>query len=220
MRESLLFHQPFGNGRDGEGLKTDRLAPGEDGRQKEPRMIGEQNDHGMKGRLLQCLQEDIRHMRSHAIGSSKDANAAPSFIGPVGQIFLHLSDLIDFKRLRLRFDYEDVRMQMAIDLFTGKAMIAGLSLLYLPFSAVEGLCKLEGDPLLSNSFIPQEQITMDHFIVLNRPPEQFHRHRMSDHVFKGHGFSSKRVLSSEYFLKGILNSVYSERRTKLLQTLK
>jgi hypothetical protein len=187
LRESLLFHQPFRNRRDGEGMKTNRLAPGQDGGQKEPGMIGEQNDHGMKGRLLQCLQEDIRHMRSHAIGRSKDANAAPPFIGPVGEIFLHLSDLIDFKGLRLGFDDEDVRMQMAIDLFTGKAMIAGLSLFYLPFGAVEGLCKLEGDPLLSNSFISQEQITMDHFIVLNRPPEQLHRHRMSDHIFKRHG---------------------------------
>jgi hypothetical protein len=152
-------------------MKTNRLAPGKDGGKEEPGMIGEQNDHGVKGRLLQCLQEDIRHMRSHAIGSGKDANAAPPFIGPVGQIFLHLSDLIDFKSLRLRFDYEDVRMQMAIDLFTGKAVIACLPLFHLPFGAVEGLCKLEGDPLLSNSFIPQEQITVDHFIVLNRPPE-------------------------------------------------
>jgi hypothetical protein len=152
-------------------MKTNRLAPGKDGGQEEPGMIGEQNDHGVKGRLLQRLQEDIRHMRSHTVGGSKDANATLSFIGPVGQIFLHLSDLIDFKSLRFRFDYEDVGMQMAIDLFTGKAMIAGLPLLHLPFDAVEGLCKLESDPLLSNSFIPQEQITVDHFIVLNRPSE-------------------------------------------------
>jgi hypothetical protein len=154
-------------------MKTNRLTPGKDGGQEEPGMIGEQNDHCVKGCFLQRLQEDIRHMRSHAVGGSKDANATPSFIGPVGQIFLHPSDLIDFKRLSLGFDHEDVRMQMAIDLLTGKAMIAGLPLLYLPFGAVEGLCKLESDPLLSNSLIPQEQITVDHFIVLNRPPEQF-----------------------------------------------
>jgi hypothetical protein len=64
-------------------------------------------------------------------------------------------------------------MKSVINLFTRKAMIARIPSLNPSVETIEGLCKLQGYPLLSNPLISQKEITMGDLIPLDGPLQQF-----------------------------------------------
>jgi len=134
-------------------METNWLASGEDRGQEQPGVIGQQDDHRMQGWFFQCLEEGIRHIRSHPIRSRQDADATSTLIGSVSEISLHLSDLVNLQGLAFWFKDQNIGMEMMIDLFARETPIASLPFFNDSFEAVEGLCKLESHPFFSNPFI-------------------------------------------------------------------
>jgi hypothetical protein len=66
-------------------------------------------------------------------------------------------------------------MEMMIDLPARNTLVAGIPFLNRSFKTVEDLCKLECHPFLSNPFIAQEEVTVTHLILTDRPPKKFNR---------------------------------------------
>jgi hypothetical protein len=127
----------------------------------------------MQGWFFQCLEEGIRHIRSHPISSRQDADTTATFIGSVSEIPLHLSHLVNLQGLAFWLDDQDIRMEMMIDLFARETSIASIPFFNFSFKAVDGFCKLDGHPLLANPFIAQEEVTMTHFIPMDCPFKEF-----------------------------------------------
>jgi hypothetical protein len=77
------------------------------------------------------------------------------------------------------FNEQNIWMKSVINLFARKAMIAGVPFLNSFVEAIEGLCKLQGYPLLSNPFISQKEIAMGDLISPHGPLQQFDGPRMA-----------------------------------------
>jgi hypothetical protein len=123
-------------------------------------------------------------MRGHSVCSGQDANPTLSFIGSVSQIPLHLPHLVYLEGLALWFDEQDIGMETVINLFAGETMIAGVLFFSPSIETVEDLCKLESHILLSNPLISQKEITMTHFILMDRPFKELNGPFMPQDVFK------------------------------------
>jgi hypothetical protein len=109
---------------------------------------------------------------SHPIGSRQDTDTAFSFIGSVSQFPLHLNDLLFLDALADGFNEQNIWMKRVINLFAGKAMIAGISPFRFFPKAVECLCKLESHVLLPNPFISQKEVAVHHLFMFDCPLEQ------------------------------------------------
>jgi len=70
-------------------------------------------------------------------------------------------------------------MELIINFFARKAMIAGIPSLNSFIETIEGFCKLQGYPLLSNPLISQKKIAMGDLISLDGSLQQFDGPRMA-----------------------------------------
>jgi hypothetical protein len=127
----------------------------------------------MEGRFFQCLEKRIGYIMSHPVCSREDTDTTFSFIGFVSQFFLHLNDLLFLDALTDGFNEQNIWMKSVINLFTRKTMITGIPSLNPSIETIEGLCKLQGYPLLSDSLVSQKEITMGDLIPLDGPLQQF-----------------------------------------------
>jgi hypothetical protein len=116
---------------------------------------------------------------SHPVCSREDTDTTFSFIGFVSQFFLHLNDLLFLDALTDGFNEQNIWMKSVINLFARKAMIAGIPSLNSFIETIEGFCKLQGYPLLSNPFISQKEIAMGDLIPLDGSLQQFDGPRMA-----------------------------------------
>ncbi len=132
----------------------------------------------MKGRLFQCLEQGIRHVRGHPIRRGENTDAAPAFVGPVGELPLHQADLLHFKCLTLRFQKQYVGMKEVFNLPARSALIASIPPFGL-FLAVECLGELKSDPLLSDAFVSPEEVAVNDLVALDRPLKPLDGSRMA-----------------------------------------
>ena len=123
----------------------------------------------MKRRFFQRFKKSIWYIMSHPVCSREDTDTTFPFIGFVSQFFLHLNDLLFFDALTDGFNEQNIWMKSVVDLFARKALIARIPSLNPSTEAIEGLCKLQGYPLLSNPLISQKEITMGDLIPLDGP---------------------------------------------------
>lgn len=157
----------------------------------------------MERRFFQCFKKRVGYIMSHPVCSGEDTDTTFSFIGSVSQIFLHLNDLLFLDALTDGFNEQNIWMKSVINLFARKAMIAGLPSFHPVIETIDGLCKLQGYPLLSNPLVSQKKITMGDLIALDSSLQQFDGPRMAQDILERHSlFQRHRAWSLEH--RGLL----------------
>ena len=93
----------------------DELAPRPDRRRQQAELVGDQDDHRVRRRLLEILEERVGCVLVHEVRPQDEVNAPLRLEGPHVQVAAKVADRVDPDLVAERLEHVEIRMDTATD---------------------------------------------------------------------------------------------------------